>query len=73
MTRYVNVLPAGDKARKHVRHPSGVGFHDNPDGTAWPDDGFTRRRLMDGDIVLAAHHASVSASQAKKKDSTWSR
>lgn len=49
---YINVVPANETVRKLVKHPSGVGFHDNPAGTAWPDDSFTHRRIADGDVVV---------------------
>ena len=53
----VNVRPITDNARKFIRHPSGIGFHDNPEGTAWPYDKFTMRRLRDGDIEIVSPQA----------------
>ena len=47
----VVVKPTSDLVRKHVKHPTGVGFS-NPAGTEWPDDAFTTRRIMDGDIEV---------------------
>lgn len=49
MTTYRIVKPLTDIARKLIKHPSGVAFS-NPEGTAWPDDQFTQRRIRDGDI-----------------------
>lgn len=50
----VNVFPTSETIRRDLFHPSagGIGFGNNPDGTPWPDDQFTARRLRDGDISL---------------------
>jgi hypothetical protein len=52
MQNTVQVRPTSDAVRKNIRHPSGVGFNDNPKGTAWPKDAFTTRRIQDGDIEV---------------------
>ncbi len=49
----VNVRPTSDVIRQILRHvPQGTGFSENPEGTAWPDDPFTWRRIRDGDIEV---------------------
>jgi hypothetical protein len=49
----INVRPKTEIARKFIKHhPSGLGFSDNPEGTSWPDDAFTQRRIRDGDIEV---------------------
>lgn len=46
----MRVWPKSNDIRKMIIHPSGIGFPD--DGPAeWPDDSFTHRRMMDGDIT----------------------
>jgi hypothetical protein len=48
----MKVLPRNDEMRKMLRHPNGdIPFRD--EGPAeWPDDSFTHRRIMDGDITV---------------------
>src|SRR6266699_1102512 len=49
----INVQPTSDTIRDILRHvPSGLGFSENPEGTAWPNDAFTWRRIRDGDIEV---------------------
>lgn len=48
----VNVKPANETMARLLKHPTGIGFSSNPDGTAWPRDQFTMRRIADGDIVV---------------------
>lgn len=46
----MRVWPKNDNIRKLIVHASGIGFPD--EGPAeWPDDSFTHRRMMDGDIT----------------------
>jgi len=52
-TPRVKVMPGDDAMRRLLTHPSGVGFHATG-GAEWPFDRFTRRRLKEGAIVLAA-------------------
>jgi hypothetical protein len=49
----LRVRPLNDRARTFVRHyPTGIGFTDEVNGTPWPDDAFTHRRIRDGDIAV---------------------
>ena len=50
-TPIVHVRPRHDNAATFVRHPTAGGFT-NPNGTAWPSDQFTHRRVRDGDIEI---------------------
>lgn len=46
------VWPKNESTRRILKHTNGIGFP--AQGAAiWPDDAFTRRRLRDGDVVLA--------------------
>ncbi len=47
----IKVWPTSDDMRKLLRHPEGnIAFHEEGP-IDWPDDSFTHRRLMDGDIT----------------------
>jgi hypothetical protein len=52
--RVVRVLPRSDAIRKYIKHPkTRVGFP--AEGSAeWPNDAFTKRRIIDGDISIEA-------------------
>lgn len=51
-TPRVRVLPRDDEIRKNIQHPIGwIGFPESG-SVEWPDDGFTRRRIADGDVTL---------------------
>lgn len=48
----VKVWPTSDTIRKMIKHPAGnIAFHDEGP-IDWPDDSFTHRRKMDGDITM---------------------
>lgn len=47
----MQVWPKNDQMRKILVHPEGkVAFHDEGP-IDWPDDSFTHRRIMDGDVT----------------------
>lgn len=50
--RVVRVNPKNDMIRKYIKHPrTGVGFP--ADGSCeWPNDAFTKRRVIDGDVTV---------------------
>ena len=48
----IRVLPASQDMLKHLKHPSGVKFTDMKRPVDWPADGFTTRRIRDGDVVV---------------------
>jgi len=50
--RDIRVFPRDEGIRKHLKHPIGRrGFENYPEGTPWPYDQFTMRRLRDGDVT----------------------
>jgi hypothetical protein len=54
----VRVLPATDQIRRYLKHPANkVGFL--AEGAAeWPNDAFTKRRIIEGDVRLEAAPAA---------------
>jgi hypothetical protein len=50
-TETMQVWPTSETVRKLIRHPTGGAFRDTGP-SEWPDDSFTHRRRMDGDITL---------------------
>ena len=48
----IRVLPANQDMLKHLKHPSGIKFTDMKRAVDWPADGFTTRRVRDGDVVV---------------------
>jgi hypothetical protein len=48
----VRVWPAHEGIRKHIIHPSGrIRFGGTMDESVeWPNDAFTKRRILDGDV-----------------------
>lgn len=48
----IRVLPSTEDMLKHLKHPSGVKFTDMNRPVDWPADGFTTRRIRDGDVVV---------------------
>jgi hypothetical protein len=67
-TAMVKVWPKNEDIRKFIKHPTGIAF--SPDGSTdpaeWPDDQFTTRRIMDGDVLTSAPEA-LKAEKASKK------
>ena len=59
--RVVRVTPKNDMVRKYIKHPSnGVGFP--ADGSCeWPNDAFTKRRIIDGDVTVEARDEQQQA------------
>ena len=48
----IKVLPVSQDMLKHLKHPSGIKFTDMKRSVDWPMDGFTTRRIRDGDVVV---------------------
>lgn len=69
----MKVWPKSDEIRKVLTHPQGnIGFREQ--GPAdWPDDSYTHRRIMDGDITVEDQTKVVNeetrAAPASKKSS----
>ena len=60
----MRVFAKNDDIKKFVTHPSGnIAFRE--DGSAeWPDDSFTHRRIMDGDVTTEQQHRTQAAPAA---------
>jgi hypothetical protein len=69
----VRVVPKNDAIRKGIIHPDGaIGFP--PTGAVeWPLDGFTQRRLRDGDVYLESAQAEFLDEQTGVMQSVNSR
>lgn len=52
------VWPATE-ATKKLKHPTGAVLRDSPDGTLWPADQFTFRRVIAGDLLDHAPEKKV--------------
>ena len=62
----VRVRPLNDRARQFIRHyPENTGFNDDVNGTPWPNDAFTQRRIRDGDIEVVEEAADTNAELQK--------
>jgi hypothetical protein len=63
--RVVRVLPKNDQIRKYIKHPrTRVGFP--AEGSAeWPNDTFTKRRVIDGDVTIEAPGALQAGEQQR--------
>ena len=46
----MRVWPKNETVRKTLKHPSGAAFRQEGPGD-WPDDSFTYRRIVDGDVL----------------------
>jgi hypothetical protein len=58
--KMVQVWPKNEAMRKLLKHPhDNVSFREEGPSD-WPDDSFTHRRVMDGDIVLEDPDAAAS-------------
>jgi hypothetical protein len=67
---YIKVVCARPEIAKLLRHPTGVHFREDPKTPVmWPLDGFTLRRLRDGDVthVINSGPAPVPQRSAKGK------
>jgi len=59
----MKVWPRSEGIRRVLRHANGVGFQD--EGPAdWPDDPFTRRTMLDGDVTAEDPGAGAQSAQA---------
>ena len=64
----MKVWPKNDEMRKILVHPSGnIAFHDEGP-VDWPDDSFTHRRVMDGDVTLEDRNRMQAAPAKKAPD-----
>jgi hypothetical protein len=63
--RVVRVLPTSDDIRRYIKHPrTRVGFP--AEGSAeWPNDAFTKRRIIDGDVRIEAPGVLQAAEQQR--------
>ncbi len=61
----MKVWPKNEEMRKMLKHPDGnIPFRE--EGPAeWPDDSFTYRRIMDGDVTTEEQNKVVSQSAKK--------
>jgi hypothetical protein len=59
----VRVEPANDDLRRVLRHPRGLGFAETG-SIEWPLDRFTKRRIADGSITVAADSPRQERHQA---------
>ena len=66
----MKVYVQSESMKRHPRfrwHPKGTMFDSN--GMAdWPDDGFTRRRLRDGDVTLKPSDKAVTHQRGSKAE-----
>lgn len=61
----VKVAPRNDSVRKLLKHPGGRAFPES--GAAdWPDDVFTHRRILDGDVTVEEEKAEPQKSVQSK-------
>ena len=65
----MKVYAQSDNMKKHPRfrwHPRGTLFDSN--GMAdWPDDGFTRRRIRDGEVTFEMPESPKAITKEKTK------
>lgn len=47
----VQVWPTDPRLLKVLRHPTAGLLKDRPEGTSWPDDQFTNRRIIEGSLT----------------------
>jgi hypothetical protein len=68
--RVVRVLPRNDQIRKYIKHPrTRVGFP--AEGSAeWPNDAFTKRRIIDGDVTIEAPGVLQAGEQQRAIEQT---
>lgn len=49
----MRVIPKNEELRKVLRHPSNLDLAFPAEGSMeWPDDSFTHRRIVDGDVTV---------------------
>ena len=53
----IRVTPRDDDMRRVLKHPTAGGFR-KEGAVTWPDDRFTKRRLLDGTVTREAHKDS---------------
>ena len=65
----MKVWPRSEGIRRVLRHANGVGFQD--EGPAdWPDDPFTRRTMLDGDVTAEDPGAAEGQRKAEAEAGT---
>lgn len=70
----MKVMPKNDDMRKLLKHPSGGGIAFRETGPIdWPDDSFTHRRIMDGDVIAYEEPAAEAAPQEETATSKKNR
>lgn len=63
----MKVWPRTDELRKVLKHPSRAGFR-TPDGPEdWPEDSFTHRLILDGDLVTEEPNKPAPVAKSKEK------
>jgi hypothetical protein len=62
----VRVEPVNQRVRETIAHPFGGRFPATG-STEWPNDSFTKRRIRDGDIKLAADQQQRPQEQRKEQ------
>jgi hypothetical protein len=60
----MQVWPTNDAVKKLIKHPIAGGFRE-AGPTEWPDDSFTYRRKMDGDITMEDPAGKTDAASEK--------
>jgi hypothetical protein len=62
----LRVTPTSDAIRMVLSHPNGGGF--GKEGSAeWPDDGFTLRRIEDGDVKVESAEQPPAEPEKKSR------
>jgi hypothetical protein len=65
----IGVWPRDEQVRRFIRHhPTGRRFENYPSATPWPNDQFTKRRLVDGSILTEPpkeDDAAISSEQGE--------
>jgi hypothetical protein len=61
----VRVVPRNEDMRLFLKHPNGVGFPESG-SVEWPLDGFTQRRIADGDVTVEGGNGGGHAPRAPR-------
>jgi hypothetical protein len=68
----VRVTPVNDEIRRVLSHPQ-TGYFPAEGSMEWPDDGFTLRRIQDGDIKVEEQQQQPEEQPQEKQDKQSSR
>jgi hypothetical protein len=63
----VRVVPRDADMRRVLKHPTGGGFR-KEGGATWPDDRFTKRRLMDGTVTREEQPKPAAAEPEQQEE-----